>query len=60
MTLARLYVHREYTDAYILRDAFAACLPSEEAFELSRFGHGVLTYVRTRPSPRRILNRARA
>jgi hypothetical protein len=32
-----------------VRDALAACLPSQEAFELSSLGHSVLTYTRLRP-----------
>lgn len=58
MTLARLYLHPGHWSTYVLRDAWAASLPSEEAFELPRVGHGVLTYVRTRPDPLTILGRS--
>ncbi len=58
MTLARLYLHPRHWSTYVLRDAWAASLPSEEAFELPRVGHGVLTYVRTRPDPLTILGRS--
>lgn len=49
MTLARLCLHPGHGASYMMRDAWAACLPSEEAFELPRLGHGVLTYTHTRP-----------
>jgi hypothetical protein len=35
-------------------------LPSEEAFELPTLGHGVLTYVKTRPDPLAIVNNWKA
>lgn len=59
MTLARLIVHPHHWSAYVLRDAWAACLPNQEAYELPRLGHGVLTYTRLREDPLTIVNRIR-
>lgn len=59
MTLARLIVHPGHWSAYVLRDAWAACLPGQEAYELPRLGHGVLTYTRVREDPLAIVNRIR-
>ncbi|WP_088281432.1 caspase family protein [Kineosporia sp. A_224] len=50
MTLARMLLHPEHWRTFVLRDAWAAALPSEEAFELPALGHGVLThYMMNRP-----------
>jgi hypothetical protein len=51
MTLARLYLHSAHWKFFVLRDAWAASLPGQEAFELPKFGHGVLTYTMLRPDP---------
>lgn len=51
MTLARLLLHAGRWSSYVLRDAWAACLPNEQSFELPRLGPGVLTYIMTRPDP---------
>jgi|SRR3569833_1337580 len=56
MTMARLMLHQGHWSSYVLRDGWAASLPSEEAFELPTLGHGVLTYVKTRPDPFSIIN----
>lgn len=58
MTLARLYLHPGHWESYVLRDAWVASLPSQEAFELPRLGHGVLTYTMLRPHPLYLLGRA--
>lgn len=55
MTLARLYLHTGHWKSYVLRDAWVASLPGEEAFELPRLGHGVLTYTMLRPDPLHLL-----
>jgi uncharacterized caspase-like protein len=59
MTLARLYLHPGHWGSYVLRDAWAASLPSQEAFELPKLGHGVFTYTRLRPDPLSIMNKIR-
>lgn len=59
MTLARLIVHRGHCSTYVLRDAWAACLPNEEAYELARLGHGVLTYTQLREDSLASMNRIR-
>lgn len=56
MVMARLLLHPGHWSSYVLRDGWAASLPSEEAFELPRLGHGVLTYVKTRPDPLAIVD----
>jgi hypothetical protein len=57
MTLARLYLHPGHWESYVLRDAWVASLPSQEAFELPRLGHGVLTYTMLRPDPLHLVER---
>lgn len=59
MTLARLIVHSGHWSSYVLRDAWAACLPRQEAFELPRLGQGVLTHTRLREDALAIVNRIR-
>jgi hypothetical protein len=48
-TLARLLVHEAHWERVVIRDGYAACLPSEEAYELGRLGRSVLTYTMLRP-----------
>jgi hypothetical protein len=48
-TLARLLLHEAHWERVVIRDGYAACLPSEEAYELDRLGHSVLTYTMLRP-----------
>jgi len=60
MMVARLLLHPGHWSSYMLRDGWAASLPSEEAFELPRLGHGVLTYVKTRPDPLEVVNNWKA
>ena len=59
MTLARLYLHRGHWASYVLRDAFAASLPSQEAFELPKLGHGVLIHTMLRPDPMSMVGKIR-
>lgn len=47
--LARMILHPAHGDRVVLRDALAACLPNQEAFELPRLKHSVLTHTRLRP-----------
>jgi hypothetical protein len=49
LTLARMLLHPNHWAKAVIRDGLAACLPSEEAFELSSLGHCVLTHTRLRP-----------
>jgi len=60
MTLARLCLHSGHWESYVLRDAWAASLPRQEAFELPKFGHGVLTYTMLRPDPLELIETSRA
>lgn len=60
MLMARLLLHPGHWSSYVLRDGWAASLPSEEAFELPTLGHGVLTYLKTRPDPLEIVDEWRA
>jgi hypothetical protein len=48
-TLARLLLHEAHWKGVVIRDGYAACLPSEEAYELDRLGHSVLTHTMLRP-----------
>lgn len=52
LTLCRLVMHPHHLRRVVVRDGFAACLPSEEAFELRSLGHSVLTYTMLRPGTR--------
>jgi hypothetical protein len=49
LSLARMMIHPTHWTKAVIRDALAACLPSQEAFELPSVGHSVLTYTRLRP-----------
>jgi hypothetical protein len=49
LTLVRMLLHPNHWTKAVIRDGIAACLPSQEAFELPRLGHSVLTYTRLRP-----------
>lgn len=49
LTLARMLMHPNHWTKAVIRDGFAACLPSQKAFELSSLGHSVLTYTMLRP-----------
>jgi uncharacterized caspase-like protein len=49
LTLARMMIHQSHWTKAVIRDALAACLPSQEAFELPSLGHSVLTYTGLRP-----------
>jgi hypothetical protein len=44
LTLCRMVLHPAHWSRLVIRDGFAACLPSEEAFELRSLKHSVLTY----------------
>lgn len=55
-TLCRLLLHQDHWKRVVVRDGFAACLPSEEAFELRSLGLSVLTYSMLRPGRRLSLN----
>jgi hypothetical protein len=46
---ARMMMHPTHWTKAVIRDALAACLPSQEAFELPSVGHSVLTYTRLCP-----------
>jgi hypothetical protein len=48
-TLARLLLHKAHWKRVVIRDGYAACLPSEEAWQLERLGHSVLTQTMLRP-----------
>lgn len=52
LMLCRLLLHPHHWARLIVRDGFAACLPSEEAFELRSLEHSVLTYSMLRPGHR--------
>lgn len=58
LTLCRMAMHRDHWSRLVLRDAFAACLPSQEAFELRSLQHSVLTYTALRPGKRLLMKRA--
>jgi hypothetical protein len=57
LTLCRLVMHPHHGRRAVVRDGFAACLPSEEAFELRSLRHSVLTYTMLRPGTRLLLKR---
>jgi hypothetical protein len=52
LTFCRMLLHPDHWTRLVVRDGFAACLPSEEAFELRSLGHSVLTYSMLRPGHR--------
>jgi hypothetical protein len=49
-TLARLLLHAAHWERVVIRDGYAASLPSEQACELDRLGHSVLTHTMLRPN----------
>lgn len=49
LTLCHMLVNPHHMSRLVVRDGFAASLPNEEAFELRRLGHSVLTYSMIRP-----------
>jgi hypothetical protein len=57
LILCRLVMHPHHGHRVKVRDGFAVCLPSEEAFELRSLRHSVLTYTMLRPGTRLLLKR---
>jgi hypothetical protein len=49
LTLCRMLLRAHHWRRLVVRDGFAASLPTEEAFELRRVGHSVLTHTMIRP-----------
>lgn len=47
LPLAQAMTHRRNSDAFVIVDAFAACMPDEDAWELDSLRHGALTYAMT-------------
>ena len=52
LTLCRMVMHPHHWSRLVVRDGFAACLPSEEAFELRSLQRSVLTHTMLRPGAR--------
>lgn len=49
LTLCRMLFHPHHWTRVVVRDGYAACLPSEEAFEMRSLRRSVLTYTMLRP-----------
>jgi hypothetical protein len=49
LTFCRMLLHQHHWKRLVIRDGYAACLPSEEAFEIRSLAHSVLTYSMLRP-----------
>lgn len=52
LTLCRILKHSLHWDRLVVRDGFAACLPSEEAFELRSLQRSVFTHTMLRAGKR--------